>query len=462
MVAGLGPMPQAACGDQEAPAPGPALRPDGWRVGESAADAFARAAAAPEGAPPRDPLAAYHARLQTLEEFERTAVPLEEAPARLRGVLEEHGFAVVTGVIKSARELHELEEDFKADLMELVDLDGLSEAPDGVRGAFDRFAREGPYSFPLATALGHLTQAAGFVLRRCLSHGRLAWRVRRHPRVHAAFRSIFGAGDLVTSLDVTFFTPAGQEAAASNRFTAHCDQNASDVRPGLSDAECYQGVLYVWPSAPDGRSSTTVVWPGSHRSVWPRMMEDRGMLRYGSGGLHYCEVKSMASRAEAKELARGWAEHARRVVVPPGGLLLWNSRTVHTGWVGGPRLAQAVCLEPVGRRPEPERLAKLRLASLGLPACHWAQAGMQHDMSIGAPGYFEVERVEAKDGEEHRDVVLPLRGACRPAALAPDADVEELARLVQVEWRLCGMWDPPEECTELLEASVRDDFKRYL
>merc|ERR1719254_252853 len=108
----------------------------------------------------------------------------------------------------------------------------------------------------------------------------------------------------------------------------------------------------------------------------------------------------MSNRMEAHELAQGWAQSARRVLMPPGAMILWNSRTAHTGWKGGPRLAQAVCLEPASRRPEHERVAKLRLAALGLPGCHWASAAMQHDMSLGYAGIFSDEWAEAEAGED--------------------------------------------------------------
>jgi len=409
----------------------------------------------------------YSAQVMSLGEFERVAVPLAEASSRLPNVMEEYGFAIVTGVIPSEAELKELEMDFKADLRDLVDEEALKTAPEPVRRAFYRFLQEGPAAFPLKTVVSYLTQAAGFVLERCLGHGRFAWRVRRHKNVHDVFRVLFPGEShkLVSSLDVTFFTPGGQEAKEVNDFAAHCDQNKSDVRSALAECHTYQGVLYVWPSNPDGASSTTVVWPGSHRKVWPAMMEDPTFADYGKEGFHYCEIKEMACEEHARELADGWAKHARRVTVPPGSLFLWNSRTMHTGWRGGPRLAQAVCLEPESRRPEGERFSKLRLAALGLPACHWASAGMQHDMSLGAPGVFTPSVVRAQAGEHSEDwdgVVLPLRRCVKPAALTDDADMESLRELVQVPYQHCGMWEAPEECKLVLEDSIRADFAELL
>jgi len=406
----------------------------------------------------------YVAKVMTQEEFQKVAIPLPEISARLHATMEEQGFAIVTGVITSD-ELHELEDDFKRDLIDLVDEDALSNAPTEVQQAYKKFLEEGPRSFPLRTVIKHLTEAAGFVLKRCLAHGRFAWRIRRHPNVHAVYHQLFhDGGDMVTSLDVTFFTPEGQDSAWKNTFSAHVDQNMHDVRDGLANNSSFQGALYVWEAGFDGKSSTTVVWPGSHRNIWPDMMTDEAFIGKGEFGMHYSEVQSMSKEEYARELAAGWQLQARRVVAPRGSLLVWNSRTVHTGWRGGPRLAQAVCLEPASRRPEPERIAKLRLAALGIPGTHWASAGMQHDMCLGYPGVFAAEPAEAEeDGNgDLSQVVLPLRPAIRPAALAVGADMKNLKELVDVDYRLIGMWDPTEGSQTLLDASVKKEFADYL
>mmetsp|Transcript_63446 Transcript_63446/g.112648 ORF Transcript_63446/g.112648 Transcript_63446/m.112648 type:complete len:138 (-) Transcript_63446:178-591(-) len=137
---------------------------------------------------------------------------------------------------------------------------------------------------------------------------------------------------------------------------------------------------------------------------------------------------------------------------------------MHTGWKGGPRLAQAVCLEPVERRPLQERLSKMRLIALGLPSTHWASTAMQHDMSLGAPGVFSNDRTRARgpDGSSHDAALLPLRPALRPAGLVDGEVPEELEDLVDVDYRCVGMWDAPESVAPLLERSVQDHIKNYI
>jgi len=392
------------------------------------------------------------------------SVPFTELSSRLRTILEEHGCAIVTDVIPSDSELEALEDDFKKDLLELINVKALDSAPQGVRDAFLRFESKGPRGFPLQTAL-LLTTLAGSCLDRCLCHGRFAWRVRRHPNVHAVYRELFeGCEDLVTSMSATFFTPGGQEPANTNVFAAHVDQNSNDVRHDLAECNSYQGVLYVWPATADGDCSTTVVWPGSHLDVFPRMMRDEQFAKDGKDGFHHSAISNMKDFGAAAQLASAWAEEGRRAIVPRGSLLLWNSRTVHCGWTGGPRLAQTVCLEPAERRPEAEYVAKLRLAALGLPSCHWASVAMEHELCLGHLGVFSQDQVPFHDTEtdDLDEVILPLRPALRPAAVRDGVFLGDVLGLVDVDYRLPGMWDPPEGSGPLLEEKVRAEFKRYL
>jgi len=417
-------------------------------------------------APATNPLEAraYAVPMMTAEELGSITVALEEVEARLPATLQEHGCAVVTGVA-SAEELRRLEGLFQEDLQALLDPQALEKAPEEVREAFRRFAEEGPRAFPAATA-AKFTASAGFVLRNCLMQGRFAWRARGLPEVHRCFAALFPGepGPLVTSMDVTFFTPEGDTPKRINKFSAHVDQNLHDVREGLSDCPVFQGALYVW--AADELSSTTSLWPGSHKEPYASIMEDGMFKQSGKRGMHYCEISCMRDRERATALAEGWATNARRVPVPAGGLLLWSSRLAHAGWKGGPRLAQAVCLEPRARRSESQRLAKLRLAALGLPSTHWAQVAMQHDMVLADPGFFSRRRTPAKtgagtegEGEDHDRVVLPMRPATRPSPLAAKADLKTLKLLANVKHELTGMWVPSESSAQLLESSVTEECK---
>jgi hypothetical protein len=163
---------------------------------------------------------------------------------------------------------------------------------------------------------------------------------------------------------------------------------------------------------------------------------------------------------------KSWQKHHRRLRIPAGSLLIWNSRTVHTGCVGTRRFAQAVCLEPSSARPAAQRYSKMRLAALGLPSTHWARIGHQHDVLPTYKGFLATSPAsDACGADTPSDVRLPLRPAIRPEPLAADADLEALRPLAHVDWSTCEhfcVWEPPPGSAALLEASVSDDFKPYL
>lgn len=407
-------------------------------------------------------------------EFEvQLEVPFSEVSSRLHEVMHRYGVAIVTGVVGHA-ELKELEQLFMQDLTELVDVEQARSCDDvRVHHALDHFLTTGPRAFPFQTARTLAPGDAGFLLHRCVSHGRFAWAVRKHPNVHASFEALHaGTGPLVTSLDATFFTPEGMPphlcgSPTANPSTAHCDQNRHDQRPGaLGECDVWQGVLYVWP-AEDG-CTTTVVWPGSHLTAWARMMECAVFREEGAYGNHYSEVCRVGGALEA-ELMGGWQQHGRRLRIPAGALLLWNSRTVHAGWRGaGPRLAQAVCLERATARAQPQRVAKLRLAALGVSSTPWARVGHQHDMILDERGYLadDAHSTRAIGADSTSKVTLPLRPAIRPAPLSQGADLRLLRDLVRVEWMRSrtgavfgGMWEPPEGLdVASLETCIRREY----
>ena len=411
---------------------------------------------------------------KTQADFE---VPFDEIGTRLREVMDREGVAIVTNVISSQKELRDLEQSFVDDIDGLIDVQAVHASPDeAVRDAYNRFKSDGLRAFPYATAR-QIEPIPGFVLKGCVAAGSFAWRVRRHERVHAAFGALFpDAGPLVTSIDTTFFTPEGGPALDEYSGSAHVDQNGRDSRePDLKGASIYQGILYVW--AADDGCTTTCVWPRSHTSVWPSMLDDAEYKEAGQRGDHYFEIRWLRDAEKRRALQDGWEREHLRLRIPAGALLLWNSRTVHTGVKSGPRFAQAVCLEPASKRPPQHRAAKMRLAALGLPSTHWARIGHQHDVLPDYEGYLTTEEAHRRetavaqgDGTApHRGVLLPLRPAIRPAPLADGADLEALRPLARIDWadrtqctHKC-VWDHAPRASEaLLEASVRDDFKQFL
>ena len=143
----------------------------------------------------------------------------------------------------------------------------------------------------------------------------------------------------------------------------HADQNKF-IEGG--DFPIWQGVLYLWPATPE--TSATVVWPGSHKAVYEALMASRDWKRSG----HYCMLP--------KQQLADFAQHARRVPVPPGAMLLWSSRCIHQGWPVGPRLAVPLCFEPKFRRPAKAVSTKVELVRKGTPSTHWASICSPHTL----------------------------------------------------------------------------------
>jgi hypothetical protein len=219
---------------------------------------------------------------------------------------------------------------------------------------------------------------------RGLPHAAFAWGCRLLPGVRAAFAALYPGESLVVGLDVPFFAPADAAPRGELQPGAHVDQNAK-----LCDRSCYQSILYVWEAAED--CSTTVALPGSHLDVYASLVGDEGRPL----NKHFVLLGDLKGPA-AKTARAPWKSDARRLRVPAGSLLLWDSRLLHAGWRCGPRLAQPVCWEPKCERKEEARLRKLRYCARGLSTTHSATAGLLHVGHGKTPAPVRGARVQLK------------------------------------------------------------------
>jgi hypothetical protein len=235
------------------------------------------------------------------------------------------------------------------------------------------------------------------------------------------------------------------------------DHNSNDKRffddegQVVGDWEVYQGLLYVW-SAEGEHASTTVVLPGSHKATYEAMMSDQNIVGSGRKGKHFCQISNLSQKELSLALEQEWASSAGRVPVPTGALFLWSSRTLHQGWSGGPRLAQPVCWEPIGRRDEAALDRKLRLAALGLPSTHWGSLGIPHYLvrpELCAP-------TAPKEGKSDEDVELPLKPSIQLASLRPGVNVSDVwDRLKQYDWQTLLPTEEREYLSEILADDIR-------
>lgn len=310
---------------------------------------------------------------------------------RLNQVLEEHGVAVVTGIL---------------DPEEISQFESLKKHESRTESAQP----------------GHMLHC----------QGEIAWQARLHPRVRGTFARIFGVEPtaLATSCDLTskFYSEDQDQAPVLDQWL-HVDQN---TLTGLEHC-CFQSALYIRASG--DASSTTVVWPGSHREAYERFVADPSAAEKkdkvdGSGVKfgHYLEINNFLDKDSGNTLLDEALRGSKRVPVPAGSLLLWSSKTTHQGWQGGARFAVPVCWEPRSRVDEGATARKLFMAAAGIASSHSPSEGRLHPFASRRRG------------------AAMRRPAARPWTVRPD--------IPRADWdTLWESW-PGEACAEDIMGAV--------
>ena len=339
--------------------------------------------------------------------------------AELRRVLAEQGCAVVRDVL-SAAEVGLHESLWHNDLLALA---AASEDPalstEAALAAYADLKEHGPGQWPR-----ELLFADHFIPKRGLQHGGYAWAARLHPNVRAAYKMVHGVAseeDLCVGLDNVFFTASSARAPVdSDRYWMHMDQNPSL----LPSRPCYQGLLYTWGSEGED-ASTTVVWPGSHTAVRDAIATDPVVQTPGHFITHMKLTEPLRSR-----IVQGGLEQARRVPVPAGSLLLFNSYLSHQGWAAGPRLAACVCWEKKEHRKQDALSRKAWMCTTGMPSAHSAVDAKVHTSQQEM--ITAVTKASASAAYPSR-MLLPLYPSLPPYGVREEA-AEEWQRLVPKLW----------------------------
>lgn len=364
------------------------------------------------------------------------SVPASAPADQMRSTLSEHGVCLVTGVLDE-KECHRFESLWSADLAALLG----SSKTEANKSAALQFRKEGVRTWPdkWSSILGK----KGMASQRGLPHGEFAWESRLHSGVRKTFADVFetSTDSLAVGLDCVFWSGADAPAADSNVEWLHCDQNH---RTGLT-WPCVQGVLYVWSSEGE-KASTTVVWPGSHQGVYDEIMQDGTAIKHGrSMSGQSVKLSQLSSSHLRQKLMDAAMASCRRVPCPAGSLLLWDSRTIHQGWRGGPRLAQPICWEPRERREgDPNALGrKVFMCTAGIPSSHSSAEARVHGM---APRSRHTEFMEGEEMPAIRKQIVPYCVATREKqkwekvqqslwrrGAIDEADSEVLAALLKLE-----------------------------
>jgi hypothetical protein len=284
----------------------------------------------------------------------------DEGAQALLDVMDTFGFAVVTNVL-SAEQVAVAESLFDDDLYSIVGLpdDEKRKRPCFAHNSAESIARRWPDKYSLGRYNPSFASDFG------IPHGRCAWYCRTNPEVHRVFEVMHHDDkELCVGMDNVFFDNSREDRSKPDDeieevLWPHADQ--STHAPG-GGQPCYQGIVYLWPSSQF--TSTTVVWPGSHKDAYVKMMAERS---YNS---HFCPLQKSAHA--------DFIASAVRVVIPRGGMILWNSKTIHQGWNIGPRLAVPICMEPKWRRSPDALERKMQACLEGVPTTHWASLGYFH------------------------------------------------------------------------------------
>lgn len=379
------------------------------RAAERIVKARATGGGKPRPAPKGDGLVSYPFMApDQLAEITVPASSLKTNPEILRAVLAKNGVAVISDVL-SPYECEEMESYWKSDLLELVDTEALTDHHVVAVRALE--SKHGIEAWPTECNqhIGHAWR--GFATHRGLPHGRFAWSCRLHPQVRQAFAAIHDVSPekLCVGLDNVMWQGFDFPKAETNTEWLHCDQNHNT---GLT-WPITQGILYVRPST-DDHASTTVIWPQSHTIEYARVMADPAAVDLGRSPRGQLVKLNTLKSPDGKALHRTAVCEARRVPMKAGAMLLWDSRTIHQGWCGGPRLAQPICWEPRERRDEAALRRKMWMCVMGIGSSHSSTEGRVHQMAPKWP----MKHLPGSSPEEN--LRLPLVPSLVPFGIRED------------------------------------------
>lgn len=156
------------------------------------------------------------------------------------------------------------------------------------------------------------------------AHAQYIWDVRSNPKVAKPFEKIFGTSDLKVSFDGINFGLGYKEFNGHHKL--HIDQ---DFRPGSAGVfRCVQSWV---TSEPVGVGDATLrCYPGSHK------LHDKFCQTFNLGGHKAKPDWFQLSFNQTRSKYIRWFTETEGLVdtcitAPAGSMVLWDSRTVHSG-----------------------------------------------------------------------------------------------------------------------------------
>lgn len=287
--------------------------------------------------------------------------------------LDEWGFVVVKGILSDDEQI-KAEEILYSDLLQSVSVEDISSTK--LLEVYDDVL-SGKLHFPKNSLPG--LSSKGFLSLMNFPQGEFSWTMRKNAKVRKIYSSLHNCPEeeLCVSMDVPFFTPEGNVNKTCKNW-CHADQNIN-IHTGCVNS--YQGILYVWDST-EANTSNTIVIPKSHKNEYNELLAAIPESMYDGHSLY---LSNIPDRVDAKMLYEKWDTKSRRIPVPAGGLLIFNSKTIHQGYQSGYRLAQTICWEPKECRSQDALKKKMEACHMGIATTHWASLGIHHGVSFIKP-----------------------------------------------------------------------------
>lgn len=314
--------------------------------------------------------------------------------SKMLGPMKEYGFVVVTGIL-SGEEQKEAESLVYEDLLESIDESKMDVIDKDLKKVIDD-VKASKLHWPKASIPGIVGK--GFMSKKGLPQGRFAWKLRTNKKCKNLYKILHGDDDLVVSMDLPFFNPTDHEVREVDMWP-HADQNIT-IKKGSEKS--YQGILYVWDST-QRNCSNTIFWPKSYDSEYHDLLKSATPKKMGSIIDHALYLDSIKDPKVRAEFMAGWKKNARRIQVPAGGIVIFDSRTIHQGGPHGMRLAQTLCWEPRKYRDDEAHKRKLQAIYMGIGTTHWASLGIHHGASFGR--YEKTPRYS----HSHHQNIFPLK-----------------------------------------------------
>lgn len=209
----------------------------------------------------------------------------------------------------------------------------------------------------------------GFMTSHGISQSEAAWYLRSHRRIRRAFEQIWETRDLITSMDAFIcWRPWNKVREPKDGFQEPCVEGFHvDQSPKKRGFHCVQGMI-VLNEVTDESGGLRVI-RGTHTD----RVQDYIEKKYKAYG-DWCELRNEDPLVKFSD----W----ELLKAQPGDLILWDSRLIHSGYVGTgyddrsqvkdlARLCMAVCMVPRDM-VSPEVLEQRRkFFERGKATTHW-------------------------------------------------------------------------------------------